>query len=108
MWRRGAPSGASAPAAWAVKAHDLLADAFHLDAVQAAVVSRPTTALARVVRRADEGGVDGAVLGTGAAAVRGGSVLAWVHRAGLPRAAGAALGGAVLLGLAAAVLEWVR
>jgi NADH-quinone oxidoreductase subunit L len=108
MWRRGAPSGASAPAPWAVPAHDLLADAFHLDAVQAALVSRPTTALARVVRRADEAGVDGAVVGTGVAAVRSGSVLAWVHRAALPRAAGAALAGAVLLGVAAAVLEWIR
>jgi NADH-quinone oxidoreductase subunit L len=99
-WRRGRADD--------VPARALLADAFHLDAVQAAVVSRPVTTLARVVRRADEVGVDGAVLGIGAAAVRTGSVLAWVHRAGVPRAAGAALGGAVLLGLAAAVLEWMR
>jgi len=35
-------------------------------------------------------------------------VLAWAHRSALPRAAGAALGGAVLLGLAAVLLEWVR
>jgi NADH-quinone oxidoreductase subunit L len=71
-------------------------------------VSRPVAALAGAVRRADETVVDGAVLGTGAAAVRTGSVLAWVHRSALPRAAGAALGGAVLLGLAAVLLEWVR
>jgi NADH-quinone oxidoreductase subunit L len=98
FWRRGR----------ADLAPDLFADAFRLDAVQAAVVSRPTAALARLVRRADEAVVDGAVLGTGVVAVRGGSVLAWAHRAALPRAAGAALGGAVLLGLAAAVLEWIR
>jgi NADH-quinone oxidoreductase subunit L len=105
---------AVAAAAWrggrldALPARDVLADAFHLDAVQAAIVERPTTALAGLVRRVDEVGVDGAVLGTGAVAVRTGSALAWMHRAGLPRAAGAALGGAVLLGLAAVVLEWVR
>jgi NADH-quinone oxidoreductase subunit L len=100
MWRRGRAAD--------VPARALLADAFHLDAVQAAVVSRPVSALAGVVRRADETAVDGAVLGTGAAAVRGGTVLAWAHRSALPRAAGAALGGAVLLGLAAVLLEWVR
>jgi NADH-quinone oxidoreductase subunit L len=100
MWRSGRAAD--------VPARALLADAFHLDAVQEAVVSRPVAALAGVVRRADENIVDGAVLGTGAAAVRTGTVLAWVHRSALPRAAGAALGGAVLLGLAAVLLEWVR
>jgi len=100
MWRRGRAAD--------VPARALLADAFHLDAVQAAVVSRPVSALAGAVRRADETAVDGAVLGTGAAALRSGTVLAGAHRAALPRAAGAALGGALLLGLAAILLEWVR
>jgi NADH-quinone oxidoreductase subunit L len=102
IWRGGADPADALPA------RATLVAALHLDAVQNALVSRPTFALARLVRRADEVVVDGAVHGTGVAAVRAGSVLAWVHRAGLPRAAGAALGGAVLLGVAAAILEWAR
>jgi NADH-quinone oxidoreductase subunit L len=86
----------------------LLASGFHLDAVQDALVTRPVLALARWAKGGDEVVVDGAVNGTGLAAGRAGGVLAWAHRAGVPRAAGAALAGAVLLGLMAAVLELAR
>src|SRR5919107_1336636 len=53
-WRRGRAAD--------VPGRALLADAFHLDAAQSAVVSRPVAALARAVRRADEAGGGGAGL----------------------------------------------
>jgi NADH-quinone oxidoreductase subunit L len=103
MWRRR-----DADPADLLPARRTLVAAFYLDAVQDALVTRPVLAVARWVKRGDEAVVDGAVHGTGVAAVRAGGLLAWAHRAGVPRAAGAALAGAVLLGLAAAVLEWTR
>ncbi|GAA0717877.1 NADH-quinone oxidoreductase subunit L [Dactylosporangium roseum] len=75
----------------------LLANAFYLDAVQDALVTRPVTALARLVRRADERLVDGAVEGVGAATGGAGGLLARMHAAALPRATTAVLGGAVVL-----------
>jgi NADH-quinone oxidoreductase subunit L len=75
----------------------LLANAFYLDAVQDALVTRPVTALARLARRGDEGLVDGAVEGVGASAGGLGGLLARAHAATLPRAATAVLGGAVVL-----------
>ena len=99
-WRR---DPAVDPAA-ALPARRVLANAFYLDAVQDALVTRPVTALARAVRRGDENVVDGAVESTGAGAFGAGGLLARVHRAALPRAATAALAGAALIGLAAAVL----
>jgi NADH-quinone oxidoreductase subunit L len=89
VWRRGTDP---VPA--------LLADAFHLDAVQDAVVVRPVRALASAVRRADKSLVDGAVESTGRGAFGLGGVVAGWHRAALPRAATAILGGALLIGLA--------
>ncbi|MGE5830025.1 MAG: NADH-quinone oxidoreductase subunit L [Micromonosporaceae bacterium] len=82
----------------------VFANAFYLDAVQRALVVWPTVALARVVRRADESLVDGAVEATGRGTLGLGGAVARLHRAGLPRAVSAVLGGAVLLGLAAALL----
>jgi NADH-quinone oxidoreductase subunit L len=81
-----------------------LANALYLDAVQEALVVRPVTALARTTRRVDESIVDGVVESTGAGAVGVGGLLARAHRATLPRAATAVLGGAVLIGLVAAVV----
>ena len=81
----------------------LFANAFYLDNVQDALVVRPTVALARAVRRGDESGVDGLVEGTGRATVGLGAAVAALHRASLPRAASAVLGGAVILGALAAV-----
>nr|WP_239152480.1 NADH-quinone oxidoreductase subunit L [Virgisporangium aurantiacum] len=101
-------AGARADPADLLPARDTLAAAFYLDAVQDALVTRPVLALARWVKRGDEAVVDGAVNGSGATAVRAGGLLALMHRASVPRAAGAALAGAVLLGLVAAVLEWTR
>jgi NADH-quinone oxidoreductase subunit L len=82
----------------------VFANAFYLDAVQDAVVVRPVTALARSVRRVDESLVDGAVEATGRGTVGLGDLVAGVHRAGLPRAVSAVLGGATLLGLAAVAI----
>ena len=79
------------------------ANAFYLDDVQNALVVRPAYALARAVRRTDETVVDGAVTSTGRGTFRLGGGVVRLHRAGLPRAATAVLGGALLIGLAAAV-----
>jgi NADH-quinone oxidoreductase subunit L len=80
------------------------ANALYFDAVQDALVVRPVTVLARGVRRADESLVDGAVEATGRGTVGMGGLLAAVHRAALPRAVTAVLGGAALLGLLAVLL----
>jgi NADH-quinone oxidoreductase subunit L len=78
--------------------------AFYLDDVQHALVVRPVRALAAAVRRGDESIVDGAVESTGRGAFGLGGVLAGWHRAALPRAATAVLGGALLIGLAAVLV----
>ena len=85
----------------------VFANAFYLDSVQDALVVRPVTALARTVRRIDESLVDGAVEATGRGTVGLGGVVARVHRAGLPRAISAVLGGAAILGLAAVAIVGV-
>ncbi|WP_432980416.1 NADH-quinone oxidoreductase subunit 5 family protein [Dactylosporangium sp. CA-233914] len=75
----------------------LLGNAFYLDAVQDALVTRPVAALARLARRGDEGLVDGAVEGVGTGAGGLGGLLARAHSAALPRAATAVLAGAVVV-----------
>ncbi|HEY2947811.1 MAG TPA: NADH-quinone oxidoreductase subunit L [Micromonosporaceae bacterium] len=105
IWRR---DRAADPALALGPLRPAFASAFWLDTVQDALVVRPTLALARAVRTADEGGVDGAVEGTGRATVGLGARLAGWHRAGLPRAATAVLAGALLIGLAAAAIGGVR
>jgi NADH-quinone oxidoreductase subunit L len=101
VWRR-APG--TDPARVLGRLRTVFQQAFYLDQVQDVLVVRPMRALARVVRRADETGVDGAVEGTGRGTASLGGRLAQLHRAALPRAAGAVLGGAVLVaGLAAAI-----
>jgi NADH-quinone oxidoreductase subunit L len=67
-------------------------------------VVRPVRALASAVRRGDESIVDGVVESTGRGAFGLGGVLAGWHRAALPRAATAVLGGALLIGLAAVLV----
>jgi len=101
VWRR---DPAADPARVLGPARPVFANAFYLDAVQDALVVRPVYALARLTRRADESIVDGAVEGTGRGTVGVGRILAAAHRAGLPRAATAALAGALLIGLAAAAI----
>ncbi|HEY3006927.1 MAG TPA: NADH-quinone oxidoreductase subunit L [Micromonosporaceae bacterium] len=104
VWRR---DRAVDPASALGPLRPAFASAFWLDAVQDALVVRPTLALARAVRAGDEGGVDGAVEGTGRATVGLGARLAGWHRAALPRAATAVLAGALLIGLAAAAIGGV-
>jgi NADH-quinone oxidoreductase subunit L len=101
MWRR---DPAADPARHLGPAGAVFARGFYLDDVQDALVVRPVRALARAVRRGDEGLVDGAVEGTGRGAVRIGALLARAHRAGLPRAATAVLAGAIVIGLTAVIL----
>jgi NADH-quinone oxidoreductase subunit L len=86
----------------------VFARAFYLDEVQQALVVRPVRALAALVRRVDESIVDGAVESTGRGTLVLGGVLAGWHRAPLPRAATAVLGGALLIGLAAVALAGAR
>ncbi|HLL68368.1 MAG TPA: NADH-quinone oxidoreductase subunit L [Micromonosporaceae bacterium] len=85
-----------------------LAAALHLDAVQDALVTRPVTRLAAVTRRGDEVLVDGAVGATGAGTSGLGGLLDRGHRATLPRAITAALGGLVLLGVVVAAAGLLR
>ncbi len=101
LWRRD-PAGD--PAAALGPLRPAFAHAFWLDEVQHALVVRPFRALAAVARGADERVVDAAVTGTGRGTARLGARLAVAHRSGLPRAAVAVLAGALLLGLAAAVI----
>jgi NADH-quinone oxidoreductase subunit L len=101
MWRRAA----GADPALALPGRATLAAAFHLDAVQDTLITRPVLALARAVRAADETAVDGAVVGTGRTALTAGGLLARAHRAALPRAAAFAIAGVLLLGIAAIVVE---
>jgi NADH-quinone oxidoreductase subunit L len=103
-WRRDA---AADPARVLGPARPLFAAGFHLDRVQDVLVVRPVLALARAVRRGDEQVVDGAVEGAGSGAVSLGVLLARAHRAGLPRAVAAVLGGGLLLGLAVVTLGGV-
>lgn len=101
VWRRRPDDD---PARILGPARPLFANAFYLDAVQDAVVVRPARALARAVRGGDELAVDGAVEGTGRGAVGLGGRLAALHRAALPRAVSGVLAGAVLIGLAVALI----
>ncbi|WP_442935173.1 NADH-quinone oxidoreductase subunit 5 family protein [Micromonospora sp. CPCC 206061] len=80
------------------------ARAFWLDEVQHALVVRPTRALAAMVRRGDESGVDGAVEGTATGTVTLARRVAGAHRSALPRAATAVLAAAVLLAAVGAFL----
>jgi NADH-quinone oxidoreductase subunit L len=90
------------------RAASVFGRAFYLDDVQRALVVRPARALAAAVRRGDESLVDGAVESAGRGALGLGGTLAGWHRAALPRAATAVLGGALLIGLAAAALAAAR
>ncbi|MGH3730974.1 MAG: NADH-quinone oxidoreductase subunit 5 family protein [Micromonosporaceae bacterium] len=99
-WRRDT---AADPAAILGRARPVFARAFYLDDVQDVLVVRPFRALARAVRRADEQLVDGAVEGTGTGTVGFGRWVTGLHHAGLPGYALAVLGGAVVLGLVAAL-----
>ncbi|MFI7578575.1 NADH-quinone oxidoreductase subunit L [Micromonospora sp. NPDC049497] len=100
-WRR---DPAADPATALGPLRPLFARAFRLDDVQHTLVVRPTTALARAARAGDEVVVDGAVTGSGRAALGLGGGLASLHRAALPRAAAGVLAGALLIGLAAVLI----
>ncbi|MGN9776213.1 NADH-quinone oxidoreductase subunit 5 family protein [Micromonospora sp. H33] len=103
-WARWRRDPAGDPATTLGPLRPLFARAFRLDDVQHALVVRPTTALAATTRTADEVVVDGAVTGSGRAAFGLGGGLAALHRAALPRAAAGVLAGALLIGLAAALI----
>ncbi|MBL6278412.1 NADH-quinone oxidoreductase subunit L [Micromonospora fiedleri] len=100
-WRRDT---AADPAVALGPLRPVFARAFRLDDVQHTLVVRPTTALARAARVADERVVDGAVTGTGRGAGALGGGLATLHRSALPRAVVAVLAGALLIALAATLI----
>ncbi|PZF87882.1 NADH-quinone oxidoreductase subunit 5 family protein [Micromonospora deserti] len=106
-WARWRRDPAADPATALGPLRPVLARAFRLDDVQHTLVVRPTAALARLVRTADEVVVDGAVEGSGRAASGLGGGLAALHRAALPRAAAGVLAGALLIGLAAVLIGGV-
>ncbi len=101
QWRH---AGGADPALRLGRLGPVFASGFHLDAVQDRLVVRPARALARAVRGTDERLIDGAVEGTGRGARRLGGALGLAHRARLPRAAVAALGGLLVFGLLAAAV----
>ncbi|SCL62581.1 NADH-quinone oxidoreductase subunit L [Micromonospora peucetia] len=103
-WLRWRRDPAADPATALGPLRPVFAAGFRLDDVQRALVVRPTVALARVARTADEVVVDGAVEGSGRAALGLGGGLAALHRAALPRAAVGVLAGALLIGLAAVLI----
>jgi NADH-quinone oxidoreductase subunit L len=103
-WLAWSRDRAADPARVLGPARPVFARAFYLDDVQVALVVRPVRALAGLVRRGDERVVDGAVEGTGRGAFSLGGLLAFLHRAALPRAAAAVLAGALLAGLVAVAL----
>jgi NADH-quinone oxidoreductase subunit L len=105
VWRR---DPARDPALALRRLRPVLGNAFYLDAVQRALVVRPALALARVVRRADESVVDGAVEGTASGASGLGGLLSRAHAGGLGRYATAVLTGALLIAAAAVVTGGVR
>ncbi|HKT02933.1 MAG TPA: NADH-quinone oxidoreductase subunit L, partial [Rugosimonospora sp.] len=107
-WRAWRRDPAVDPALSLGRLAPVFAQAFFVDRVQEAVVVRPVQALARAVRRTDESIVDGAVEATGRGTVRLGALVNRAHRRPLPWAAGAALAGAVLIGLAAVLLVGTR
>ncbi|MBW4703344.1 MULTISPECIES: NADH-quinone oxidoreductase subunit L [unclassified Micromonospora] len=100
-WRR---DPAADPARALGPLRPVFARAFRLDDLQHTLVVRPTTTLARVTRTGDEVGVDGLVEGVGRGTSTLGAGLAALHRAALPRATAAVLAGALLIGLAAALI----
>ncbi|MER7459459.1 NADH-quinone oxidoreductase subunit L [Micromonospora sp. NPDC126480] len=106
-WARWRRDPAGDPATTLGPLRPLFARAFRLDDVQHALVVRPVSGIAAVTRTADEVVVDGAVTGSGRAALGLGGGLAVLHRAALPRAAAGVLAGALLIGLAAVLIGGV-
>jgi NADH-quinone oxidoreductase subunit L len=102
LWRRRPDRD---PADALGRLRPVFAAAFGVDAAQRALVVRPVTAVARFARDGDLSGVDGTVVGIGRGVSALGRVTAAAHRGALPRAVTAVLAGAVLLGLAAALVE---
>ncbi|GAA1526319.1 NADH-quinone oxidoreductase subunit L [Actinomadura kijaniata] len=72
LWNR---DPAADPASRLGPLRPVFANAFHVDTLYNAVVVRPVRVLARLVVRADDRGIDAAVLGTGHAARRLGGLL---------------------------------
>jgi NADH-quinone oxidoreductase subunit L len=104
LWRRNPavdPANALGPL------RPVFENAFYVDAVQDALVVRPTVAVARAVATIDVRLVDGAVEGTARAALRAGRNLLEAQAQGLARQLTLVLTGAVLLGAAAVALSGV-
>jgi NADH-quinone oxidoreductase subunit L len=104
LWRR---DPAADPADALGPLRPVFENAFYVDAVQDALVVRPTVAVARAVATIDVRLVDGAVEGTARAALRAGRELLEAQAQGLARQLTLVLTGAVLLGAAAVALSGV-
>jgi NADH-quinone oxidoreductase subunit L len=105
IWRR---DRAADPARVLGPLTPVFANAFYGDVIQRTLVVRPVVALASLVKRADAGLVDGTVEGAGRSAFAlGGRGNIW-HHGPLPRAAGAAFGGALVVAVVALVIGGLR
>jgi NADH-quinone oxidoreductase subunit L len=102
-WLWHAAPGAD-PARALGRLRPLFAAGFRIDDLQDRFLVRPVRAFATTLRTIDERVVDAAVEGTGTSATRLGTLLSNAHRAALPRAVVAVLAGALVLGVAAAIL----
>jgi NADH-quinone oxidoreductase subunit L len=104
LWRR---DPARDPAAVLGPVRPVFENAFYLDAVQDALVVRPSLALARAVSTVDVRAVDGLVEATARAALRAGRTVLEIQSRGLARQLTFVLTGALLLGVVAVALSGV-
>ncbi|HZE39984.1 MAG TPA: NADH-quinone oxidoreductase subunit L, partial [Stackebrandtia sp.] len=95
VWKRDT---AADPAAALGRARAVFINAFYLDTAQDRAVVQPVIRLARLVRRADETLVDGAIEESAPATAVLARAAARLHGFGVPRHLLTALGGAVLIG----------
>jgi NADH-quinone oxidoreductase subunit L len=104
LWRR---DPASDPADALGRVRPVFENAFYVDAVQDALVVRPTLALARAVSTADVRLVDGAVEGSARTTLRAARAVLEAQSRGLAGQLTLVLTGAFLLGVAAVALSGV-
>ncbi|MCW2569709.1 MAG: proton-translocating NADH-quinone oxidoreductase, chain [Mycobacterium sp.] len=104
LWRRDPLRD---PAAVLGPVRPVFENAFYLDAVQDALVVRPSLALARAVSSVDVRAIDGLVEATARGALRAGRTVLEIQSRGLARQLTFVLTGALILGVAAVALSGV-
>jgi NADH-quinone oxidoreductase subunit L len=107
VWARWRRNPLTDPAVVLGPVRPVFENAFYLDAVQDALVVRPSVALARAVSTVDVRTIDGLVEATARGALRAGRTVLEVQSRGLARQLTFVLTGAVLIGAAAVALSGV-